>query len=292
MLSAGGTWLVAGSAAVLPLLLARPSGLPRRPLLAGGSPGGPDARRAASPAVLRAAGVGVAVLGLGCGVAVAAGGPLAPLGRAVPGTVPVVVAVLAGAAAFGGWLLARGRARREAAARAARVLEACELFAAELAAGLPPGVALERAADAEALLARAAAADRLGADVTEALRDAARLPGSAGLARLAAAWHVAAGTGQALAPAVRSAAADLRRQQATDRVVAAELASARATARLLAALPLLALVLGGSGGAWSFLLGTPAGVACLAVGLAWGAAGLAWIERLADGSGTSGTGPP
>jgi tight adherence protein B len=79
--------------------------------------------------------------------------------------------------------------------------------------------------------------------------------------------------------------AALRADRATLQVVEGELASARATARLVAALPVFALLLsaGAGGGAWSFLTGTPPGWACLLGGLALGLAGLAWIERIAQG---------
>lgn len=196
-----------------------------------------------------------------------------------------LVPVLIGAGGLGAsWLLwLRRRERRAAVATGGRVLEACEHLASELASGRPPGAALARAAADWPLLAPVAEAFRVGSDVPSALRSVATVPGAGELRLLAAAWHVAHRTGQGLTDAVDRVAQQLVEARATRRVVDGELASARATARLVALLPLAALAMGsGVGGSpVGFLLRTPAGWLCLATGLGFGLVGLWWIETLA-----------
>jgi tight adherence protein B len=211
--------------------------------------------------------------------ALLAAGALMSAPRSVAVVGVVVVLLVLGASR----LVRRARAGRRADATRARVIELCDALCAELAAGQGANGALERAAvdwDVVAPVARAAAA---GGDVTGGLRELADQPGAAALRVVAAAWQVSHRTGHGLATTLGRVAEDLRAAEQTRRVVAGELASARATARLLAALPLVALAMASGSGAspWPFLLGHPAGLACLGGGLGLGYAGLSWVEALA-----------
>lgn len=198
---------------------------------------------------------------------------------------PVVVGpVLLGLLALGvRWLVLARRQLVTARDTAARVRECCESLAEELAAGSGPDRALARAARDWPPLGPVLAAHRVGLDVPGAWRVAALAPGADGLRLVGAAWQVSGRTGQGLAAALARVADDLRAGESSRRVVASELASARATGRLVAGLPVLAWLMGsGSGGdplAW--LLGGPAGWACLALGGGLLLGGLAWIELLA-----------
>ncbi|EDY42992.2 type II secretion system F family protein [Streptomyces sp. SPB074] len=194
--------------------------------------------------------------------------------------VPLVLAAPA-------WPLVRGlrRARAVARARAARadaVVVLCGLLAGEVRAGNRPAEALAHAVSACGELghgrADILAAARFGGDVPAALRVAAREPGAEGLVGLAACWRVALDRGAGLAVGLerleRALLAD--RDQRAD--LRAQLSGARATAALLAALPLLGLLLGSAVGAapLNVLFGSVPGFVCLVLGSALEAAGVWW----------------
>lgn len=209
---------------------------------------------------------------------------LAPAALVVVSVQQVVLGlVVLGLAAGALRMVRRARAARIAGRHRTRVVELCDALQAELAAGQSAEQALGRAAEDWPLVGPAARAAATGGDVTAALRDLAAVPGAASLRIVAAAWLVAHRTGHGLADALGRVADDLRAAEQTHRIVAGELASARATARLLAGLPVVALAMGAGAGAspWAFLLGSPAGLACLVTGLGLGYAGLAWVDALA-----------
>jgi len=197
----------------------------------------------------------------------------------------VVLGVTAvGAGWAGSALFRRGRARRDRRARCDRVVGLCDALTAELQSGAPPPAALAMVAlDWPELRPVRDAAD-IGADVPTVFRRLARRPGHEPLTAVAAGWEVAARSGAGLATVLHRIAAALRDDRDVRREVTASLASPRATARMLAVLPVFGLGLGTSIGAdpVGVLVQTLPGSLCLAVGTALGVSGLFWVERIAD----------
>ncbi|MET9291649.1 type II secretion system F family protein [Streptomyces sp. NPDC003077] len=201
-----------------------------------------------------------------------------------------VLPVVFGAAAMvWAWRRLRVRERERGRERVAgAVIELCDAVAGELRAGRLPGQALGAGVTSGFGEAGAAvlAAARFGGDVPRALRAAARLPGAEGLAGVAACWQVAVEGGAGLASGLERVASGLRAQRDQQDELRAQLAGPRATALMLALLPVGGLLLGSALGAdpLRILLHTPAGWACLVVGGLLEAAGLAWTARIVAGA--------
>jgi tight adherence protein B len=205
----------------------------------------------------------------------------------------IVAATLAGAGLFAIRQLRASRARAAAEGTRGDTIAALDLLAAELRAGILPGVALGALADDVPALRPAAAAARHGGDVVSALRAAGTEPGAGALVDLAGAWHVAERAGAPLAVVLDRVASAARDDAEVDREVAAEAAPARATGRLMAVLPVFGLGLGAGLGAdpVRVLTGTIPGAACLAAGVALAATGVVWVDRIVVAAGAPSGGP-
>ncbi|MET7567744.1 type II secretion system F family protein [Streptomyces sp. NPDC005492] len=214
----------------------------------------------------------------------AVGAVLALLGASV---VPLV------AGAVGVPLLRRvrlaGEARRAREACEDAVIALCSTLAGEVRAGRQPGEALLRAAlDSGGLgeaQAAVLAAARFGGDVPGALTSAARQPGADGLLGLAACWRVAVDQGAGLAAGLDRLEGALRADRDQRADLRAQLAGARATAVMLAGLPVLGLLLGTAMGAdpLHVLLHSGPGLGCLVVGGSLEGLGLWWAWRIVRG---------
>ena len=128
--------------------------------------------------------------------------------------------------------------------------------------------------------AAALAGDRGAAAALAGNRGAAVVAGDHGVAAVAAAWGVAEHAGAALAPALRGAANALRDRAETVRDVETAVAGPRATARLMAWLPLV-------GVAMAYVIGVDVVGALVGAPLGWGVAVLGAGLMLAGGGWTA-----
>ncbi|GAA4693208.1 hypothetical protein Prum_037410 [Phytohabitans rumicis] len=213
----------------------------------------------------RAMMLSVAVLGLGGALLV---GPVAGLVAGAYGRLAVRAVV-------------RGRAAREAARQRARSLDVLCFLAADLRAGLPPVAA---GPDGTGRLA-------VGADSMTA--SSARIEDRRMAELAAAAWRLAERTGAPIAELIERVEADARATDRAGAAAAAQAAGARATAWLLAGLPVGGIALGFGIGVdpVDVLLHTPVGAACAAGAIALQTAGLAWADRLTGTAPTNTRGP-
>jgi tight adherence protein B len=216
------------------------------------------------------------------------GGRVGTVGAAmVCGVLGLLLAtpVVAALAAVCGGVAGRALQQRSAAAVAERrsraLVEALGALAAELRAGRPLAEATGTAVDCCPHPATAAALGpvlRLGEPPPGPLVDG---PGRA-LARLAAAVRLSAATGCSLAGVVTAVEDDLRARLHAEQELRAAVAGPRASATVLAGLPVLGLLMGSGIGAdpWRVLTTTGTGTVLLVLGVVLELTGTAWSARL------------
>jgi tight adherence protein B len=182
------------------------------------------------------------------------------------------------------------RARREMATATTELSDVLGILVAELRAGAHPADAVRTAADRHTeaagevirALASVSAIARLGGDVPAALRGAGPAQLRCWWDRLAAAWSLAEQHGIALAEVLDAVRCDTEHRVRFTAEVQARLAGPRATAVVLAWLPLLGLALGQAVGAAPLrvLSATSSGHVLLVTGTALACAGMWWSARL------------
>ena len=201
----------------------------------------------------------------------------------------LALASLIAATAIAARIRRRGRERRRRV-EGQMLAGALEVVVGELKVGAHPlsAFAIAGAEDGGRVgrsLRAVATRAQMGADVAEGLRlVAADSAVAAYWNRLAVFWQLAAEHGLAMSDLMRAAHRDIvDRQRFADRM-RASLAGARATAAILAALPVVGVLLGQLIGAQPlrFLLGGGAGGALLVIGVGLICAGLVWADRIVD----------
>ena len=177
------------------------------------------------------------------------------------------------------------RRERDAAALRADLAELLAAMGPELRAGSSPPDAIAAAARGHPRLAGLSEAARSPTgDLAAALAELSEQPGGGLAGRLRAAVLVAEQVGCPLAGPVERLHSAARHDQRLRSEVAAQLAGPRLTARLLAGLPVVGILLGTGMGAQplDFLLATGPGLVCSATGACLVATGLWWTGRISD----------
>jgi tight adherence protein B len=175
------------------------------------------------------------------------------------------------------WWRSRYRSDGGPGGAAGRAIAVVEALATQVRAGASPDAAWQ--------LALELVDGKPPADPTPTQRSG---PGGEGAAAdpawraLGAAWRLSEQTGAPLADVLDRLTAGLRQELEVEAEVEASLAAPRATARLLAGLPLVGVALGELIGARpvAVLLGTPLGRGCALGGLLLAAAGQVWTRAL------------
>ncbi|MFQ6394643.1 type II secretion system F family protein [Nocardia sp. KC 131] len=182
--------------------------------------------------------------------------------------------------------ISRARRDRLRHTECAHLLDAVDAVIGELRVGAHPSAAAAAAAnesrgEAAHAFAVSAARSRLGGSGADGLRDLSSVVATE-LAGIADAWRVAEHHGLALAELLSAARTDLLGRIRFRGRTAAALAGARATAAVLAGLPLLGIALGQLMGAapLNVLFASSAGAVLLPLGTGLACAGLLWTDAI------------
>jgi tight adherence protein B len=163
-------------------------------------------------------------------------------------------------------------------------LQLVEDLAVQVRAGAAPEGALRTAllVQGTAVGATPSSADEPSRAASEVIEEWAGTASTPAAVALLAAWRLSEDVGASLADVLESVAVGIRHAVELEGDVEVALAGPRATARLLAALPLAGLGLGQLLGASpvDVLLGTPVGWLCAVSGLSLGLLGQGWTRRL------------
>jgi tight adherence protein B len=205
----------------------------------------------------------------------------------VPLPVALAVAVISGTVVI---RRRRRGIRLERQQESAALQAALDVLVGELRTGVHPVTAFGTAADevsgpVQRGLSAVAARARLGADVAAGLEDvatASQLPMH--WERLAACWRLAHAHGLSIATLMRTAQRDIVERERFSSHVEAAMAGPRATAAVLAGLPVAGIALGQLIGArpLAFLCGAGVGGWLLVIGVLLACAGLMWSDRITE----------
>lgn len=214
-----------------------------------------------------------------------------PVGVVVAWLVPLPVA-LAAAVVAGTVAIRRRRvaARRQRQQESGALQAALDVLVGELRIGVHPVTAFATAAGEVAGpvhhgMSAVAARARLGADVAAGLDDVAagsQMPMH--WERLASCWRLAHAHGLSIATLMRTAQRDIVERERFSSHVEAAMAGPRATAAVLAGLPVAGIALGQLIGArpLAFLCGAGVGGWLLVIGVLLACAGLMWSDRITE----------
>ncbi|MCL2783880.1 MAG: hypothetical protein FWD55_00300 [Propionibacteriaceae bacterium] len=180
------------------------------------------------------------------------------------------------------WVMYSRRTQKRALARTVEVARAAQILESLVGLGHVPAVALSLTAEECSIIEPAVAALRMGGDPAAVLEELSRQEGQAGLARIGHALAVSHASGGSMHASLQQVRDSLDEAVQTAGLVASELAGPRATAQILALLPLFGLGIAYSLGTnpFTFLTGQLLGRICLLAGVGFGCAGVVWSEIL------------